>query len=118
MKTETFGERVKILRDRLDMSQVELAKKANIDRTSLSKMEKGIYEPKLQQLIDLARELNTNVQLLVTGDDLTPKAPDVAMTTEGNEVALLLDNMDEDLRQPVLRLARDLSIIGEQRRTL
>lgn len=118
MEIEAPGKRIKYLRETMGLSQGELAERVGMNRTSLSKVELGLYEPSMAQLAGLAAALKTNVHLLVTGDELTPPELEAFYTPEANEIGLLVDSMDENLRQVVLHLARGLAQENESRRLI
>ena len=94
---ETIGDRITILRRHCEWSQAELAERAGINQARLSRLENNKETPTVENLLSLARVFNVDLHLLATGENLKPDEPDVAMTDEGNEVAKLLDAMDEDL---------------------
>ena len=61
-----LGKNIRTLRKQLHISQEELAHRVNIDRTYMSGIERGLRNPSLSVLCDLARELNTNAKELLT----------------------------------------------------
>lgn len=62
-----LGERVRQQRTLLGISQEELAFRADIDRTYVSQIERGIGNPSLQILLRLAKVLHTKFAQLVEG---------------------------------------------------
>lgn len=118
MQIEAPGKRIKYLRETMGLNQVDLAQQVGMNRSSLSKVELGQYEPSMAQLAALAAALQTNVHMLVTGEEITPPEPDAFMTDEANEVGILLDGMDKNLREIVLNLTRQLAQENVDRRTL
>jgi transcriptional regulator with XRE-family HTH domain len=56
-----LGVRVKLLRQEMGLSQEELAYQADIDRTYISQIERGVCNPSLLILFSVARALNTSV---------------------------------------------------------
>lgn len=68
-----FGERVRELRKAQGMSQRELADRAGIDFTYLSKIENGRMEPPSEQVIRrVAEELDADVDELIVLADKFP----------------------------------------------
>ncbi len=68
---ETLGERLIILRRRRNhMSRAELARRAGIDRATVSALEGGKRRPSLDTLEGLARALETDVATLL-GEERT-----------------------------------------------
>jgi transcriptional regulator with XRE-family HTH domain len=62
-----FGARVRAARNRLGISQEELADRARIDRTYLSGIERGRRNVALVNLVRLATALDTDPGALVEG---------------------------------------------------
>ena len=62
---KTMGERIVFLRERYDMTQKELAQKANITEASLSRYENNLREPKAETIVNLAMCLNTSADFLL-----------------------------------------------------
>jgi transcriptional regulator with XRE-family HTH domain len=63
----TLGERVRLQRRLLGISQEELAFRADIDRTYISQIERGVGNPSLQVLLRLAGVLQIKFAKLVEG---------------------------------------------------
>lgn len=63
----TLGERVRQQRRLLGISQEELAFRADIDRTYISQIERGVGNPSLQVLLRLAGVLQVKFAKLVEG---------------------------------------------------
>lgn len=62
-----LGETVSMLRRQRNISQEELAFVANIDRTYVSRIERGKANPSFHILTKLARTLHVSVELLIHG---------------------------------------------------
>lgn len=62
-----FGETVRQLRKEAGLSQEELARKAGINRTYLSDVERGERNISLQNIVRLATALNTTPGELLSG---------------------------------------------------
>lgn len=54
--------RMKAYREKLSMSQNELAQKVGVRRETIVRMEKGRYNPSLKLAMDISRELGTSVE--------------------------------------------------------
>ena len=61
-----FGEEVSRLRKRLGVSQEELAFRAEVHRTYISQIERGIKSPTLAVILKLSRALGCLASRLVT----------------------------------------------------
>jgi XRE family transcriptional regulator, master regulator for biofilm formation len=67
----TVGERIKRLRIEKNYSITELSEKANVSKSYLSYIERGIQEnPSLQVLARLAKTLDTNLEFLMGQDNI------------------------------------------------
>lgn len=64
-----FGLNVARAREKLGLSQDKLAEKADIDRTYLSGIERGVRNPGIRTVLRLARALNVGVEHLCKGVD-------------------------------------------------
>lgn len=67
---ETAGERIKRLRENMNMTQLELATKIGTSKQNISRYEKGVVENIPIRKIDaIARALGTTYEYLTTGFD-------------------------------------------------
>jgi transcriptional regulator with XRE-family HTH domain len=64
-----FGRNIARLRDEKQFSQDKLAEKADLDRTYLSGIERGVRNPGIKVVIKLARALGVTVDQLCKGVD-------------------------------------------------
>ncbi len=64
-----FGRNVARIRDEKEFSQDKLAEKADLDRTYLSGIERGVRNPGIKVVIRLARALGVSVDQLCKGVD-------------------------------------------------
>ena len=64
-----FGRNVARLRNEAGLSQDKLAEKADLDRTYLSGIERGVRNPGIKIVIRLARALRVTVDQLCKGVD-------------------------------------------------
>ena len=74
---DTMGKRLRWARERLGMSQIDVAAKLGITNISVSNYERGHREPDFATLIRLAELYNVSVQWLVTGSDVSPQQTDI-----------------------------------------
>lgn len=63
--SQRFGERVRKIRGKKKMSQLELAQKANIDLTTVNEIEQGDREPKLKTIWKIANALAVDLSDLM-----------------------------------------------------
>jgi transcriptional regulator with XRE-family HTH domain len=73
---ETFGERLKRLRERAGMSQPKLAEAAGVPVTTLRTWEQGRREPLLGAALKLAVALRVTLDELAGRDAELPPQPD------------------------------------------
>lgn len=62
--TQRFGEKVKKLREKNKMSQLELAQKARLDLTTINEIENGNREPMLRTIWKIANTLGLTISEL------------------------------------------------------
>jgi transcriptional regulator with XRE-family HTH domain len=60
-----FGQAVKQERSKQNVTQVELAERCGVDRTYLSRIERGLKNPTLSVVWDIASKLNINLLTLM-----------------------------------------------------
>lgn len=71
----TLGERIRLQRQRLKISQSEVARRMGIANNTLNLIEGGgTKDPRISQIIALARELDTHPNYLLGFDD-DPRPP-------------------------------------------
>lgn len=73
---DTLGNRIKQLREKLGLTQKELALRIGVARSSLASWEVGRREPDYEMLQKLADALDSNVQYLLTGKNGVSEIPD------------------------------------------
>lgn len=62
-----FGRNVSRLRNDAGLSQDKLAEKADLDRTYLSGIERGVRNPGIKSVLRIARALNVSLDKLCKG---------------------------------------------------
>ncbi len=82
---DTMGKRLRWARERLGMSQIDVASKLGITNISISNYERGHREPDNATLIRFAELYNVSVQWLVTGSDVTPQQTDIYDLLQRND---------------------------------
>jgi transcriptional regulator with XRE-family HTH domain len=73
MKTQSFGARLKLLRERQHLSTTRLAHRAGIDFMQIHRYEKGKTQPTLDSAVRIARALGITVDELAS--DAEPQPP-------------------------------------------
>jgi transcriptional regulator with XRE-family HTH domain len=74
MKTAELGKRVRQLRKARDWTQIELAQKVGVDRSTIFRTEKGTVRPEHDTLQKLVLALDTTMEYLIDGLGLPPQA--------------------------------------------
>lgn len=64
---EKVGARVRQTRERLGISQQDLADLSEVDVATLEKIERGVQSPSLESLVKIASALESNAGTLVAG---------------------------------------------------
>jgi len=64
---------MKEYREKIGITQEELAKKVGVARQTILFLEKGKYNPSLRLAYQISRELNAKIEELFLFDDETPK---------------------------------------------
>lgn len=100
----TVADRIKIRRNELNLSQAELAKKANYsDKTAISKLENAGNDITMKQLRRIAIALDTTVEYLMGWDNET----DIQMIdVKTKELVRLFNEAPKDIQEAVLTLLK------------
>ena len=64
-RPKTLGAFIKARRVVLGLHQRELAKRLEMEASTISRLESNRFEPKLSMLVDLAKALKVDVQVLI-----------------------------------------------------
>ena len=62
---ETLGERIKLLRESVGLSQMELSKKVDISQPSIARYELNKTEPKASDIVKLAKFFDVSTDYLL-----------------------------------------------------
>lgn len=101
----TVGNNLKVLRERVGMSQSSLADLSGIDQSTISQIEAGKYVPRVGTLSKLADALNVSVALI---DERLAVPPDRAVVHPADSV------LDELLQiWPRLSRADQLRVVAQ-----
>jgi transcriptional regulator with XRE-family HTH domain len=114
---KSLGQRVAWARERLGLSQSDLARKAGMSQSAIGNIEAGI-RTRPRQLLELAQALNVSQGWLLTGAEITPlramQQSPAAYALEGqlSEVERVLIQMFRQVSPPVQQEVMHL-LIGE-----
>ena len=98
-----FGERLKALREQNGLSQQQLADRAGIHLSQLSRIEREASSPSAETLIALARTLHTTADALLTGQRSTA-APAPIQNVRLLERFHMLDAIDRDEQETAIKV--------------
>ena len=75
----TLGDRIRQARERVDISQAELARRIGISKNAMNAIEAGNADPRASRIVAIAQELGVSTDALLLGNHATgsrkPKAP-------------------------------------------
>ncbi len=97
-----LGKRIKELRERKMLSQLQLSDILNMEASNLSKIERGIQIPKEESLIKLANALDVNIVDLFDYEHFTDKVTLIA------NINKILANSDEKTLQKIYKILINL----------
>ena len=94
-----FEENLKSLRERNNLSQIELSKRIGLSNVTLSQYEKGVRKPDIQTLTLIAQFFNVSTDYLL-GNETTPKFKPQLTDKDKKDIAKqvedMLDGLDAD----------------------
>lgn len=83
--TNVIGQRIKMIRNNLKLTQAETAKRAKISRTYFADVERGRYNPSLETLNNIAAALGTTADAIISdGEKNSFKVPVFESISAGN----------------------------------
>lgn len=110
-----IGKKVKIARQRLGLSQSDLAKNAKTSLTTINRLEKGHQFPHSNTLTEIAKALNLNVADLYKNDDvesLPPQNDRASRILELQSKLMSLSDNDFDTVETMVNGLKELSQVG------
>lgn len=113
----TIGQRIKIRREELNMSQDDLAKKVGYkSRSSINKIELDLYSLKQSKIKAIADALETTPSYIMGWDEEAEEAKKAAPSEEDNlnaEIIKLFMGLTADQKKEALNYLRYLSTKSE-----
>lgn len=99
-----IGANIQTIRKELGLLQKEVALELNLDKSSYSKVEKGMREVKISELKTLATLFNMSVDDIIDYDEnIKPREVVLEDKTE-NEQIKLINQLDEEDRSTILKI--------------
>ncbi len=100
----TIGERIKLIRDKLDITQEEFSKKLGTTRNTITNYEAGRREPMEATIKSICREFNVNYDWLKSGDgEMFDALPETLVDELAEEFSL--DDLDRRIICAYLQLS-------------
>lgn len=101
-----MNERIKLLRNTLNLSQEAFGEKIGVTRASISNMEKGIRNPSEQTVKSICREFNVNYAWLLEGKgEMFSALPETLLDEVAEEYEL--DELDKLLVKKYMQLPHE-----------
>ena len=98
-----LGQKIRIIRDSLGLTQEQLAEGADISLKHLGEIERGRGNPTLATIVDLAKALHVTLsELLALADEKVP------LDTSSIEIRALVEKQDKATRRQMLRVLQAL----------
>ena len=101
-----FGDNLKTIRKEKNMSQEQLAEKVNVSRQSVSKWETGESYPEMNNILELCKIFNCNINDLIHTD-----MTDISSLDE--EIIMNVVKFNEKKQNQVKTLSNTISLIGK-----
>ncbi len=101
-----FGENLKLIRKEKNMSQEQLAEKVNVSRQSVSKWETGESYPEMNNILELCKIFNCNIN-----DLIHTNMSDISSLDE--EIIMNVVKFNEKKQNQVKTLSNIISLIGK-----
>lgn len=99
----SIGENIKEIREKKGLLQKELAAELGLDKSSYSKLEKGLREVKVSELQKLSKHFDMTIDQIVNYEGDIPS--EVSLNDKSvAEQNRLFSELDEDDRQTVLKI--------------
>lgn len=105
----TTGERIKKRRNELGISADKLADQIGVSRSTMFRYESGAIEKMpMNNLVPIARALNTTVGFLMGWEDDANRADTISNTENGNEALCYFDKLSPERKAEALNYLRYL----------
>jgi len=112
---EGIAERIRKLREKLGINQDDFAKKIDLDRSHISKFEKGAITPKDRHIALICGAFNVNEVWLRTGvGEMLVDTPDGLSTDDERRLVTMFRRLLPELKIIVLDKVRELLKIAEE----
>ncbi|WP_127486825.1 helix-turn-helix domain-containing protein [Paenibacillus ehimensis] len=66
---KTLAKNLRKVRTRKGLTQIQLAQRLRVNNATISKWESGSYEPNLEQLVSISKELDVSIDWLLSRED-------------------------------------------------
>lgn len=101
-----MNERIKEIREALELSQEAFGKRIGITRAAISNMEKGIRNPSEQTIMSICREFDVNYAWIMEGlGDMFSDLPETLFEQVADEYHL--DDLDKKIVKSYMQLTEE-----------
>ena len=112
----TTGERIKLTRELVGMTQAELADKLGVSYQSISQWERDVRKPKIETIYRLAEAMNISPSELFSEAELISVALDVMAKAEKTQFESIVEEHTQDIYLAAIRRGmQKLNGAGQQR---
>ena len=109
------GDNIRAARKRAHMTQAQLAEAAGIAPISVGNYERGIREPRLEQLLKIAKALDVSIYALILPYDLEDPAAALYVSVP-EQLAELMEQLNEAGELEVLKRAEEVVQLPKYRK--
>ncbi len=102
----TFGKRIRSLRESLDLSQQEVSEKIGCSSKVLSNYELGKREPDFEIFVKLCDFFNVTADYLLGRTDNPKYFKEIALNSESETLLYFFDKLPEHHKNDVIRYAK------------
>lgn len=100
----SIGNNIQTIRKQLGLLQKEVALELQLDKSSYSKVEKGMREVKVSELKTLSNLFNMSIDDIINFDENTTPKEVVLEEKSENEQLKLINQLDEEDKSTILKI--------------
>jgi len=102
----TFGTRLRELRENNNLSQLEMANSISCSRKSLSNYELGMREPDFDMLIRICDFFNITIDFLLGRTDIPKRYKEMDIDSKTEKLLYYFDKLPEQYKDDVIRYTK------------
>jgi len=104
--SKTFGNRLRDLRERRNLTQAEVSQNINCSCKVLSNYELDKREPDFQTLVNISNFFGVTTDYLLGRTEILVNYKDIALDAQSDSLLTLYEKLPEDLKCDVIRYAK------------